>query len=82
MGRFLWQEQTRALKAEDRARRLAIEHESRVSKLEQKLAQLSDLASNYDKYRQDDQQTIMKLKVYTSLCIPVSCRSHWTRLYF
>ena len=42
---------------------MAAEHESRVSKLEHKLAQLSDLASNYDKYRQEDQETIMKLKV-------------------
>lgn len=53
----------RALKAEERTRRLAVEHENRVSKLEQKLAQLSDLASNYDRYRQEDQETIMKLKV-------------------
>ncbi|XP_065209573.1 putative leucine-rich repeat-containing protein DDB_G0290503 [Planococcus citri] len=56
------QEQMRALKAEERTRRLAAEHENRVSKLEQRLAQLSDLASNHDKYRQDDQETISKLK--------------------
>ncbi|XKL67380.1 hypothetical protein PGB90_002871 [Kerria lacca] len=56
------QEQNRTLKAEERTRKLAIEHESRVSKLEQKLTQLSDLASKYDKYRQDDQQVITKLK--------------------
>lgn len=53
----------RTLKAEEKTRKLAVEHENRVSKLEQKLAQLSDLASKYDKHRQEDQQTILKLKV-------------------
>lgn len=53
----------RTLKAEEKMRKLAVEHENRVSKLEQKLAQLSDLASKYDKHRQEDQQTILKLKV-------------------
>lgn len=62
-GRDSLQEQMRALKAEDRARRQAIEHENRVSKLEQKLAQLSEVANNYNKYRQEDQETITKLKV-------------------
>lgn len=58
-----FQAQMRAMKAEERNRKLAVEHENRVLKLEQKLVQFSDLASNYDRHRQEDQQTIIKLKV-------------------
>lgn len=53
----------RTLNAEEATRRLAIEHEHRVSKLEEKLSQFSDLASKYNKNRQEDQDMIVKLKV-------------------
>ncbi|XP_066597125.1 GRIP and coiled-coil domain-containing protein 1-like [Prorops nasuta] len=56
------EEQKRAAAAEQRARGLAITHESRVAGLEARLAELSDIVGNYDRLRQQDQQAIQTLK--------------------
>ncbi|XP_078053327.1 D-aminoacyl-tRNA deacylase isoform X2 [Augochlora pura] len=56
------EEQKRATAAEQRARVLAITHETRVTGLEARLAELSEIVGGYDKLRQQDQQAIQKLK--------------------
>ncbi|XP_076383300.1 GRIP and coiled-coil domain containing 88 kDa [Megalopta genalis] len=56
------EEQKRATAAEQRARVLAMTHETRVTGLEARLAELSEIVGGYDKLRQQDQQAIQKLK--------------------
>ncbi|XP_031836172.1 D-aminoacyl-tRNA deacylase isoform X2 [Nomia melanderi] len=56
------EEQKRAAAAEQQARVLAMTHESRVSGLEARLAELSEIVGGYDRLRQQDQQAIQKLK--------------------
>jgi uncharacterized coiled-coil protein SlyX len=43
-------------------RALSVSHESRVTGLEARLAELSDIVGGYDRLRQQDQKTIYKLK--------------------
>lgn len=55
-------EQMKALFAEERNKKLAILHEDRVANLESRLAELSNTVGNYDRLRQQDQESIHKLK--------------------
>lgn len=55
-------EQMKALIAEERNKKLAILHEDRVANLESRLAELSNTVGNYDRLRQQDQDSIHKLK--------------------
>lgn len=56
------QEQRRVLRAEDQSRRQAALHEDRVANLEARLAELSSTVGNYDRLRQQDQDSIYTLK--------------------
>ncbi|KAM8705928.1 hypothetical protein ACLKA7_010256 [Drosophila subpalustris] len=56
------QEQRRVLRAEDQSRRQAALHEDRVANLEARLAELSSSVGNYDRLRQQDQDSIHVLK--------------------
>lgn len=56
------QEQRRVLRAEDQSRRQAALHEDRVANLEARLAELSNTVGNYDRLRQQDQDSIYTLK--------------------
>lgn len=55
-------EQQRALRAEERSKKLAAMHEDRVANLESRLAELSNTVGTYDRLRQLDQENILKLK--------------------
>lgn len=55
-------EQMKGLFAEERSKKLAILHEDRVANLESRLAELSNTVGNYDRLRQQDQDSIHKLK--------------------
>lgn len=55
-------EQRRVLRAEDQSRRQAALHEDRVANLEARLAELSSTVGNYDRLRQQDQDSIYTLK--------------------
>lgn len=55
-------EQQRANEAEQRLRVVAAQSESRVSSLETKLSELSEIVGSYDRDRQQDQIAIQKLK--------------------
>lgn len=55
-------EQQRALRAEERNKKLAAVHEDRVANLENRLAELSTTVGTYDRLRQLDQENIVKLK--------------------
>ncbi|XP_034486384.1 GRIP and coiled-coil domain-containing protein 1 [Drosophila innubila] len=56
------QEQRRVLRAEEQSRRQAALHEDRVANLEARLAELSSSVGNYDRLRQQDQDSIHVLK--------------------
>ncbi|XP_064546636.1 GRIP and coiled-coil domain-containing protein 1 [Drosophila montana] len=56
------QEQRRVLRAEEQSRRQAALHEDRVANLEARLAELSSTVGNYDRLRQQDQDSIHALK--------------------
>ncbi|XP_076650679.1 GRIP and coiled-coil domain containing 88 kDa [Halictus rubicundus] len=56
------EEQKRAAAAEQRSRVLAMTHETRVTGLEARLAELSEIVGGYDRLRLQDQQAIQKLK--------------------
>ncbi|KAH8414103.1 hypothetical protein KR222_006869 [Zaprionus bogoriensis] len=56
------QEQRRVLRAEEQSRRQAALHEDRVANLEARLAELSSTVGNYDRLRQQDQDSIYTLK--------------------
>lgn len=58
----LQSEQQRAQRAEERNKSLAAMHEERVANLENRLAELSTTVGSYDRLRQIDQETIVKLK--------------------
>lgn len=55
-------EQRRAMLAEERSKKLAAAHEDRVASLESRLAELSATVGSYDRLRQNDQDSIFKLK--------------------
>lgn len=55
-------EQLRNQALEDRCRKMADLHEDRVASLESRLAELSNTIGSYDRLRQMDQETIVKLK--------------------
>ncbi|XP_050341181.1 GRIP and coiled-coil domain-containing protein 1 [Bactrocera neohumeralis] len=55
-------EQRRVLQAEDQSRRQAALHEDRVANLEERLAELSATVGNYDRLRQQDQESIHVLR--------------------
>ncbi|XP_067615400.1 GRIP and coiled-coil domain-containing protein 1 isoform X2 [Eurosta solidaginis] len=55
-------EQRRALHAEEQSRRQAALHEDRVANLEARLAELSGTVGNYDRLRQQDQESIQILR--------------------
>lgn len=58
------EEQRRANEAEEKLKSLAQGSEERVTTLELKVAELSEMIGNYDRLRHQDQQAIVKLKVY------------------
>ncbi|XP_011179287.1 GRIP and coiled-coil domain-containing protein 1 [Zeugodacus cucurbitae] len=55
-------EQRRVLLAEEQSRRQAALHEDRVANLEARLAELSTTVGNYDRLRQQDQESIQVLR--------------------
>jgi hypothetical protein len=55
-------EQKRANEAEERVQFVASQCESRVSNLEAKLSELSEVVGNYERTRLQDQQFIVRLK--------------------
>ncbi|XP_053962399.1 GRIP and coiled-coil domain-containing protein 1 [Anastrepha ludens] len=55
-------EQRRVLHAEEQSRRQAALHEDRVANLEARLAELSSTVGNYDRLRQQDQESIQTLR--------------------
>lgn len=55
-------EQKRVLVAEERSKKLEQVHEERVANLEARLAELSEVVGTYDRLRQQDQDSICKLK--------------------
>ena len=55
-------EQSRADEAEQRLSEIGKKSEHRISELENKVSQLSDMVGNYEKLRFTDQQSIQKLK--------------------
>lgn len=55
-------EQKRVLVAEERSKKLEQVHEERVANLEARLAELSEVVGTYDRLRQQDQDSISKLK--------------------
>ncbi|XP_017469098.1 PREDICTED: GRIP and coiled-coil domain-containing protein 1 [Rhagoletis zephyria] len=55
-------EQRRVLHAEERSRHQAALHEDRVANLEARLAELSSTVGNYDRLRQQDQESIQTLR--------------------
>ncbi|XP_030374495.1 GRIP and coiled-coil domain-containing protein 1 [Scaptodrosophila lebanonensis] len=56
------QEQRRLLRAEEQTRKQVALHEDRVANLEARLAELSSTVGNYDRLRQQDQDSIHALK--------------------
>ena len=59
---FILPEQHRADEAETNLTEIGSKSEQRVSELESKVSQLSDMVGNYEKLRYNDQQAIQKLK--------------------
>lgn len=55
-------EQRRVLQAEEQSRHQAALHEDRVANLEARLAELSNTVGNYDRLRQQDQESIQVLR--------------------
>lgn len=55
-------EQGRTVRAEEEIRNMSLFHEERVANLEARLAELSTTVGNYDRLRQQDQESIHKLK--------------------
>lgn len=55
-------EQERADEAENRLQEIAKKSELRISELESKISQLSDMVGNYEKLKYTDQISIQKLK--------------------
>lgn len=55
-------EQGRTMKAEEEIRNMSLSHEERVANLEARLAELSTTVGNYDRVRQQDQESIQRLK--------------------
>lgn len=62
-------EQQRANRAEERNKHLAAVHEDRVANLENRLAELSTTIGSYDRLRQIDQETILRLKEKLAQCV-------------
>ncbi len=58
----LQQEQQRANSAEDRLRSMSSVSEERISSLESKLSELSEVIGDYERLRFQDQQSIQKLR--------------------
>ncbi|XP_061168512.1 GRIP and coiled-coil domain-containing protein 1-like [Saccostrea echinata] len=58
----LLEEQKRSSESQAKLERYRQESENRVSALESKISELSDLVGNYERYKVQDQQTIQKLK--------------------
>uniref|UniRef100_A0A1Q3FA25 Putative grip and coiled-coil domain-containing protein 1 n=1 Tax=Culex tarsalis TaxID=7177 RepID=A0A1Q3FA25_CULTA len=64
-------EQKRVLVAEERSKKLEQVHEERVANLEARLAELSEVVGTYDRLRQQDQDSICKLKDKLSKIVAV-----------
>ncbi|KAJ8308882.1 hypothetical protein KUTeg_013756 [Tegillarca granosa] len=56
------QEQKRANDLEDKLKQISSQSETRISSLETKLSELSEVVGNYERQRYQDEQTIQKLK--------------------
>ena len=54
--------QQRADESESTAREMTAHHESHIASLEARLAELSDSVGSVERLRQQDQQTIQKLR--------------------
>lgn len=73
-----WIEQSRADEAELRLGEIGKKSELRISELENKVSQLSDMVGNYEKLRYTDQQNIQKLKDRVT---QVRCQL-WTSIHY